>query len=505
MSTKTNRNEAHMKYSQTKPIVQESLNINVTEPEKIIIPSEMTRCGVLYVRSDMPSFQQTGVPALVVTEKKYGPKENPRIQNIYSMHFPGRYLDEYMNTEVYCPECGRQLVENGTLSCSLRHLPIGGTYTNLDIERRRLRCLNVKCRYNYTCPIDFKAPDHLITVQLLCFTQDLLALHFSLKEVAHLTGLNQNTVKDIDRERLSSLYTVNGEGKVLKKPDSRAQFLAIDEFKLHNGHKYATVIIDLETGHILHLAHGRKKATVYEFIDRVGLDWMSSVKAVACDMNSDFEEAFRVRCPHLKIVYDYFHIVKNFNDKVVSEVRKDEQKRLIDEGRTEEAKALKKTKHILTSKRETLERKDKEAEEGKLVSKASPLFNKPEVRSRGGKLEKYEALIKDNELFLAIDIVKEKLEEAYKLTSVDEMRKQVTEIIEICRGTKSKHFKWFADLLEKHIEGIVYHAKYKISTSKLEGLNNMIKTERRLGYGYPDDEYFFLRLIDRSHRKDKFY
>ena len=62
-----------MKYSQTKPIVQESLSINVTEPEKIIIPSEMTRCGVLYVRSDMPSFQQTGVPTLVVTEKKYGP------------------------------------------------------------------------------------------------------------------------------------------------------------------------------------------------------------------------------------------------------------------------------------------------------------------------------------------------------------------------------------------------------------------------------------------------
>ncbi|MBR0417659.1 MAG: transposase, partial [Erysipelotrichaceae bacterium] len=57
-------------------------------------------------------------------------------------------------------------------------------------------------------------------------------------------------------------------------------------------------------------------------------------------------------------------------------------------------------------------------------------------------------------------------------------------------------------LLENHFEGIVAYSRYRISTSKLEGINNMIKTERRLGYGYPDDEYFFLRIIDRSHRKD---
>ena len=31
---------------------------------------------------------------------------------------------------------------------------------------------------------------------------------------------------------------------------------------------------------------------VYDFIEHVGLDWMDSVEAVACDMNSDFQEAF---------------------------------------------------------------------------------------------------------------------------------------------------------------------------------------------------------------------
>lgn len=37
---------------------------------------------------------------------------------------------------------------------------------------------------------------------------------------------------------------------------------------------------------------------------------MSKVIAISADMNSDFEEAFKDKCPHLKIVYDYFYIVK---------------------------------------------------------------------------------------------------------------------------------------------------------------------------------------------------
>ena len=35
---------------------------------------------------------------------------------------------------------------------------------------------------------------------------------------------------------------------------------------------------------------------------------------------------------------------------------------------------------------------------------------------------------------------------------------------------------------------------------KIEGLNNKIKTLRRQGYGYPDDEYFFLKIFDISRR-----
>ena len=102
----------------------------------------------------------------------------------------------------------------------------------------------------------------------------------------------------------------------------------------------------METGHILWIAGGKKKQVVYDFIEHVGLEWMDHVETVACDMNSDFQEAIEEKCPHIQPVFDYFHIVKNFNDKVVSEVRKDEQRRLYEEGSYEAARALKKSKEI---------------------------------------------------------------------------------------------------------------------------------------------------------------
>jgi transposase len=84
------------------------------------------------------------------------------------------------------------------------------------------------------------------------------------------------------------------------------------------------------------------------------------------------------------------------------------------------------------------------------------------------------------------------------------MSSKIKDIIETCRGTENEHFLWFARLLENHFDGIVNHARYKISTGKVEGVNNLVKTERRTGYGYPDDEYFFLRLMDASRKKSRF-
>ena len=185
-----------------------------------------------------------------------------------------------------------------------------------------------------------------------------------MRRVINPTVKNSRTVVRCEPSELGSIAL----------PEKPAKFLGIDEFKLHNGYRYATHIIDMETGHILWIAGGKKKQVVYDFIKHVGLKWMDQVEAVACDMNSDFQEAFEEKCPHIQPVFDYFHIVKNFNDKVVSEVRKDEQRRLSEEGNIEAARALKKTRYILMSSRKTLQSKDADAREERQIHKGSSLF-----------------------------------------------------------------------------------------------------------------------------------
>jgi transposase len=396
-----------------------------------------------------------------------------------------------------CPHCKKPMHVHNTYEVNLRHLCIGGNLSNLRFPRLRFFCPS--CKQTKMQQVPFQADGHRITWELLTYTRQLLAYGFTNKAVTYLTKLGKNTVKDIDMQRLKERYTL--DGKKLIKPERQAKYLGIDEFKLHNGHKYAVVIIDMETGRILWLAHGKKKATVYSFIEHVGLEWMDEVEAIACDMNSDFEEAFEHMCPHIQIVYDYFHIVKNFHEKVVAEVRKDEQKRLLSEGDTKAAESLKKSRYILTSSKQTLMRKDKEAEEGKVISKGSSLFCKEAVTGKSGYMDRYEDLLSQNKLLFTLDLIKEKLSEAYKATDEIKMADMISEIMDICFSTGNKHLRWFKRLLDNHFEGIIAHATYTISAGKIEGINNKIKTLRRQGYGYADDDYFFLKLFDASRKK----
>ena len=80
------------------------------------------------------------------------------------------------------------------------------------------------------------------------------------------------------------------------------------------------------------------------------------------------------------------------------------------------------------------------------------------------------------------------------------MAKDISEIMDICEATENSHLLWFRRLLDSHFEGIIAHATFKVSSGKIEGINNKIKTLRRQGYGYPDDDYFFLKLLDASRK-----
>jgi len=69
--------------------------------------------------------------------------------------------------------------------------------------------------------VPFRASGQRITLLLLAFVCDLLALGQTLKAVSLMIGLNRNVVKKIDKKRLAALYTEKSEdGETrLRKPE----------------------------------------------------------------------------------------------------------------------------------------------------------------------------------------------------------------------------------------------------------------------------------------------
>ena len=129
---------------------------------------------------------------------------------------------------------------------------------------------------------------------------------------------------------------------------------------------------------------------------------------------------------------------------------------------------LKHSTYILISSEDTRKRKERYARAGRLVSRGSALFGKQEVLQKGGARKCCEYLISQSELLSACDIVDEMLAQAYSCTDVDAIRAAIERIVEVFRGTKDRHFEWFACLVEGHRGGIVVHARHQISSGKVE-------------------------------------
>lgn len=114
-----------------------------------------------------------------------------------------------------------------------------------------------------------------------------------------------------------------------------------------------------------------------------------------------------------------------------------------------------------------MERKDQDARDGKVISRVSQLFNNDETTRKEGNVAKYEDLLQQNKLLFTVDLVKDKLAEAYQTESEPEIAKIISDVIDICQATGNQHFKWFQRLLGSHFEGIIAHATFRHQQEKL--------------------------------------
>jgi transposase len=127
-------------------------------------------------------------------------------------------------------------------------------------------------------------------------------------------------VKAIDKALLQASVPV---------PDwQHIRYLAMDEFALHKGHRYATVVVEPLSRQVLWVGQGRSRETVRAFFEQLPPGAAERIEAVAIDMTTAFEREIAAQCPQAEIVYDLFHVVAKYGREVIDRVRVDEANRL---------------------------------------------------------------------------------------------------------------------------------------------------------------------------------
>jgi transposase len=219
--------------------------------------------------------------------------------------------------------------------------------------------------------------------------------------------------------------------------------------------------MDLETGQILHVAHGKDAAALTPFLRRLRRQKIK-LRAVAMDMSPAYMQAVREVFPEVDIVHDPYHIVVTVN-RAIDETRKDMYRYLTGEQRS----VIKGARFLLLRSLESL---------------------------NDNSLEKLAHIMELNEPLYQAYLLKEELRWFWNLPSAELAAQFLETWAEEAYATGIKKFQKLADSLLRHKPGLLSYFSHRISTGPLEGLNNKIKVLKRQAYGFRDDEYFKLRL-----------
>lgn len=255
----------------------------------------------------------------------------------------------------------------------------------------------------------------------------------------------------------TTFYTVNTiMHKSVKLGLSRRQLqepikrLSIDEKSIGKGHKYASILVDVDQKRVLDVCEGRDKKSVKQLINNTLKGDLTGQVDVIC---MDMWEAFMVACkelmPKASIAHDKFHIVQYLN-KAVDTCRKKE---------VATDQLLKKAKYTLLKNHKN--RSDKQQNH----------FN--EIMD--SNLYTAQAWLMANQFKDTVlncdDVIQA---EAY-FDMWTEKAEQIEDIKPITKLSKT---------LNNHKEGILNYVKHKITNALIERINGMIQNIKNIGRGY---------------------
>jgi len=372
-------------------------------------------------------------------------------------YFEGRvcFTIEQPRERYRCSECGSAAVHaQGHKDRFLQTVPIGLKPTFVLVKVARVICF--QCEHTRQVKVPFADSRRTYTHAFERYALEL-SKFTTIQDTARHLDISWDIIKDIQKRNLQRRFD-KPKLKNLKE-------IAIDEVAVGKGHQYFTLVLDLRTGAVVYVGDGKGVAALTAFWKRLRAA-RAKVRAVATDMGKAYIRAVREHLPKAVHVFDHFHVIKLFNDKL-SAFRRDLFRDLVNE---DHRKILKGTRWLLLKNPENLD----------------PQRNEQE------RLQ--EALNLNTPLTVAY-YLKEDLRQIWQQETKAIARLVLKDWIRRADASGIPMLQQFARTLEEHQDGILAYYDYPISTGPLEGINNKIQTMKRQAYGFRDHEFFKLKIL----------
>lgn len=237
----------------------------------------------------------------------------------------------------------------------------------------------------------------------------------------------------------------------------------LDEKAIRKGHRYVTILSNVENGSVIDIIEGRTKEATVELLTRLPRETLDNIEAVAMDMWPAYIGAVAEVLPEAAGVFDRFHIKAHLN-KAVDQVRRQENRKLSAAGNP----VLRGTKFEWLKKHEDLR-----------------LRAATEFRA---------LLLQDLQTGTAWAL-KENFDHLWNYTSLGWAMRFIDGWLEVVKATELKPLCKVGEMIKKHMDGILNYLRHPITNATAEGLNSIIQSLKHAARGLPNFESFRTRVM----------
>lgn len=353
-----------------------------------------------------------------------------------------------------CPACGATMRINRSVWQMAKDLPVSSVRMVL-IRYEALQGYCGACRcYSTVHPPGIDG--HAKATSRLKRAVSQLCRYMPIVHVPSFLPVSEATAHRWDKQVLE---------RELPEPNlDGIEVLLVDEKAVRKHYGYVTLVMNGQTGELLHMAEGKKKTSFGSFFDKLSAEQKQSIQVVAMDRNGAYRQVVLEQVPDAKIIYDKFHVIANFND-VLDRVRNEEYRKASHDDRA-----------VIKGQR----------------------FNLYRVSFTAEQRRSLDALLAINENINIAHVLKGALRGLWSYKRIAWARKYLHHWTQWAEESAIPPLCKFAQSLRRDEDHIVNYCRYPYTIGKLEAFNNTVSRLIHRACGIKDLDYLYLKLRQES-------